>query len=122
MVSGWVPVGRWCWYILVPYQFDGHVFVGVQVLAQPQLSEVPTADLLADAEVWSDHQDPGVGAGAAAAVARPAPRLGRHPLALLRLTFSPAPAAARTPLVKVHQLVVAWSLHGYAGSMHPSTA
>lgn len=37
------------------YQFDSHIFIGVQVLSKSQLSKVPTADLLSDPEVWSNH-------------------------------------------------------------------
>lgn len=50
------------------YQFDRHVFVCIQVLSESQLPEVPTADFLSNAEVWSNHQDPGVGAGPPATV------------------------------------------------------
>lgn len=37
------------------YQFDGHIFVGIEVFSQPQLSEVPTADFFTHTEVWTNH-------------------------------------------------------------------
>ncbi|KAG7236652.1 hypothetical protein INR49_000629 [Caranx melampygus] len=103
------------------------------VLSKAQLSKVPTADLLSDPEVWANHQNPRVGASAPATMPRSIPCLPRHPLPLLCLSLpststattsssTSSPSASSTPnssLVKVHQFVVAWPLHGYANSMHP---
>ena len=38
-------------------QLDGHMLVGVHVLAEPQLPEISGPDLLPDPEVGPDHQD-----------------------------------------------------------------
>lgn len=92
-----------CW----PYQFDGHIFVGVEVLPQPQLSKIATADFLSDAEVWANHKNPRVGPCTSDSPA--ASRL-RHIFPFLRLSLTHL-------LVKIHKLVIPWPLHDYSPAM-----
>lgn len=81
-------------------------------LTQPQLPEVATPNLLAHAEVRTNHQHPGVGSSASTSMAAPSStRLG-HPFAFLQLPFP-------SSLIKIHQFVVPRPLHGYAAAIQP---
>lgn len=95
-----------CW----PYQFDGHIFVGVEVLPQPQLSKIATANLFSDTEVWANHKNPRIGPCTPAPMSSPAASCLRHLFPFLCLSFTPL-------LVKIHKLVIPWPLHDYSPAM-----
>lgn len=86
-------------------QFDSHVLVRIEVLSEAKLPEVAAAYLLADSEVGAHHQDPRAGPRAPDAMAGPARAGLGHSPALLQLPFP-------SFLVKIHQFVIPWPLHG----------
>lgn len=95
---------------MTPYQFDGHIFIGVEVLAQPQFTKVATADLLPNSEVGANHEDTSVGPRSPARMSSPTTGCFRH---LFPFLCVPLP----TSLLKIHKLVIPWPLHGYSPAM-----
>lgn len=92
------------------YQFDGHIFISIEVFSQPQLAKVPAADFFAHAKVWADHKNSRVGPRTPAPMSSPAACRLRHLFPFLGLSFAPS-------LVKIHKLVIPWPLHGYSPAM-----
>lgn len=92
------------------HQFDGHVFIGVEVLPQSQLAEVAAADLFPNAKVGANHENPRVGPCAPAAMSSPAASRLWHPFPFLCFGLP-------SPLIKIHKLVIPWPLHGYTPAM-----
>lgn len=92
------------------HQFDGHIFVCVQIFSQPQFTKVSTADLFPNSEVGADHEDPRVAPRCPASMYSPTTSCFRHPFPFLCLSLP-------TSLLKIHKLVIPWPLHGYSPAM-----
>lgn len=92
------------------YQFDGHIFVSIEVFSQPQLSKVPAADFFAHTEVWANHKNSRIGPWTPAPMSSPAACRLRHLFPFLCLSLAPS-------LVKIHKLMIPWPLHGYSPAM-----
>ncbi len=92
------------------YQFDGHIFVSIEIFSQPQLSKVPAADFFTHTEVWANHKNSRIGPWTPAPMSSPAACCLRHLFPFLCLSLAPS-------LVKIHKLVIPWPLHGYSPAM-----
>lgn len=92
------------------YQFDGHIFISIEVFSQPQLAKVPAADFFSHTKVWADHKNSRVGPRTPSPMSSPAACRLRHLFPFLCLSFAPS-------LVKIHKLVIPWPLHGYSPAM-----
>ena len=92
------------------YQFDGHVFISIEIFSQPQLAKVPTANFFAHTEVWTNHKNSRIGPRTPTPMSSPAACCLRHLFPFLCLSLAPS-------LVKIHKLVIPWPLHGYSPAM-----
>lgn len=97
--------GIWC-----TYQFDGHIFVSIEIFSQPQFSKVSTANFFTHTEVWTNHKNSRIGPCTPAPMSSPAACCLRHLFPFLCLSLAPS-------LVKIHKLVIPWPLHGYFPAM-----